>query len=191
MGPEYRPEGLPTAEGIVEEKPAAVLNLIPQHPKKHEKNNHNYGRDIATGGLGGDEKGQTPQEDYRHHNMKDHSPDREVGQGDPAEENQGEHHDGDDDVERHQAGQPDFVAIIRNAEKCFQHARVLVSLDAVHGRIEDKQNAGREQVIVKPLRIRRPAPSQQADKQDQKKKAQGQSQENNEPPPEYVKSVVS
>jgi len=175
----------------MEEEPAAVLNLIPQHPKEHQKDNHNYGRDITAGRLGGDEKGQAPQEDYRHHNMKDHSPDREVGQGDPAEENQSEHHDGDDDVERHQACQPDFVAVIGDAEKCFHHARILVPLDAVHRRIEDKQNSGREQIVVQPFRIRCPASSQQPDKQDQKKKAQGQSQENNEAPPKDVKSVVS
>lgn len=123
--------------------------------------------------------------------MKDHRPDGEVGQGDPAEENQGEHHDGDDDVERHQSCQPDFVAVIGDAKKCFHHARVLVPLNAVHRRIEDKQNAGREQIIIQPLRIGGPTPSQQADKQDQKKKAQGQTQENYKPPPEDVKGIVS
>ncbi len=51
LGPEHRPEGLPTAEGIMEEKPAAVLKLIPQHPKEHQKDNHNYGSDIAAGRL--------------------------------------------------------------------------------------------------------------------------------------------
>ena len=138
LGPEHRPEGLHTAEGIMEEKPAAVLKLIPQHPKEQKKDNHNYGSDIAAGGLGGDEKGQAPQEDYRHHNMRDHTPDGEVGKGDPAEENQGEYYDGDDDVERHQSYQPDFVAVIGDAKKCFHHARVLVPLDAVHRRIEDQ-----------------------------------------------------
>ncbi len=89
------------------------------------------------------------------------------------------------------AHQPYLVAVIGDAEKCFHHARILVPLDAVHGRIEDKQNAGREQIIVQPFRIRHPAPSQQPDKQDEKKKAQSQSQENYKPPPEDVKSVVS
>jgi len=37
----------------MEEKPAAVLKLIPQQPKEHEKDNHNHGSDIAAGGLGG------------------------------------------------------------------------------------------------------------------------------------------
>jgi len=149
----------------MEEIPAAVLNLIPKHPKEHEKDNHNYGSDIAAGGLGGDEKGQAPQEDYRHHNMRNHTPDGEVGQGDPAEENQGEHHDGDDEVERHQSCQPDFVAVIGDAEKCFHHARVLVLLDAVHRWIENKQNAGSEKIVIQPLRIRRPSPAEKTDDQ--------------------------
>lgn len=175
----------------MEEIPAAVLNLIPQHPKEHQEDYHDDGRDIAAGGLGGYEKSQAPQEDYWHHHMRDHTPNGEVGQGDPAEENQSEHHEGDDDIERYQSCQPDFIAVIRDAEKCFHHARVLIPLDAVHRWIKDKQNTGREKIVVQPLRIRCPAPSQQADEQDQKKKTQGQSQENDKPPSEYVKSVVS
>jgi len=174
----------------MEEKPAAVLNLIPQHPKEYKKDNHNYGSDIAAGGLGRDEKGQAPQEDHRHHNMSDHTPDGEVGQGDPAKENQDKHQNGDDDEERRQSCQPDFVPVVGDAEKRFHHARVLVPLDAVHRRIKDKQNTGREKIVVQPLRIRSPSPSQQADQKNQKKKAQGQSQENKKPPPEYMKSIV-
>ncbi len=48
----------------MEEKPTAVLKLIPQQPKEQDEDNHYYGSDIAAGGLGGDEKGQVPQEDW-------------------------------------------------------------------------------------------------------------------------------
>lgn len=82
----------------MEEKPAVVLNLIPKYPKEHEKDNHDDSSDAAAGSLVGEEKGQAPREEYWHHHMRDHTPEREVGQSDPAEENQGEHHDGNDDV---------------------------------------------------------------------------------------------
>jgi len=177
LGPEHRLEGLHAAEGIVEEEPGAVLDLIPQHPEKHEKDDQNYGRDIAAGGLGGDEKGQAPEEDHRDHDLRNHAPDGEVGQGDPAEEHQDEHQGGDDEVERHQPRQPDLVAVIGDAEECFHHACVHVPLDAVHRRIEDQQNTGCEEIVVQPLRIGSPSPSQQAEHKDQEKEAHGQGQE--------------
>ena len=191
LGPERRPEGLNAAERIVEEEPGAVLHLIAQHPEKKEDDDQNHGGDVAACRLCGEIKRQTPEENKRHHYLKDHPSHREIGQREPAEENQGQHQNGDDHIEGHQAGQPDLVAVVRNAEQCFHHPGVLVPLDAVNRGIKDEQNTGSQEIIVKPFRIGRSPPSQQADDGDQEKEPQGQPQEDDKPSAEDVKGIVS